>query len=245
MTEIDSNRIIAVKGGFNFRDLGGLPTRDGTRVKKNIFFRTDELGNLQDADLELLQTLQVRTIVDFRTEQERYKLVNKIPATCMKEIHLDIISGNMNTYLAQIQSGKADFEQLMLSLYRDLVVGENGITQFRKFFEIVQQKENTPMIIHCTAGKDRTGIAAALILSALNVDIQDIVEDYLLSNIFLQKKYESYIANDPKLETLFTVKSSYLQYAINTIVEQYGSIKQYLEEVLNVDVALLRAYYTA
>ena len=101
------------------------------------------------------------------------------------------------------------------------------------------------MIFHCTAGKDRTGIAAALILSALNVDIQDIVEDYLLSNIFLQKKYESYIANDPKLETLFTVKSSYLQYAINTIVEQYGSIKQYLEEVLNVDVALLRAYYTA
>ena len=244
MREIDSNRILPVKGGFNFRDLGGLPTKDGKVVKKNIFIRTDELGNLQESDLELLVSLNVQTIVDFRTDQERAKLVDKLPNTCKNEIHLDIVSGNMNAYLAEIQSGKADFGQLMLDLYKDLAIGENGIAQYRKFFEILQDSKNTPIIYHCTAGKDRTGIATALILYALNVDRTYIEDDYLLSNTFLKEKYAAYIAKDPRFEALFTVSSTYLNHAMKAIEEKYGTIDHYLETALNVDLALFRSLYT-
>lgn len=244
MNSIDSNRILHVKGGFNFRDLGGLPTKDGKVVKKDIFFRTDELGTLQDSDLELLSKLNVQTIVDFRTDQERAKSIDKVPSTCKQEIHLDIVSGNMETFVAEIEKGTADMKQLMFDLYKDLVLGDNGIAQFVKFFEIIQNPDNAAIIYHCTAGKDRTGIATALILYALNVDLKEIEDDYLLSNVFLKDKYAAYIAKEPKFEALLTVEPDYLYSALDAIKDKYASLANYLKDILKVDIGLMRRLYT-
>jgi len=239
-----NNRVLVIKGGYNFRDLGGLSTKDGKIIKKDLLFRTDELCNLQSEDLDLLARLDVKTIVDFRTDQERAQSIDKVPVTCKKQIHLDILAANMNALMAEFQKEGANYKQLLLNFYTDLVLSENAITEYSKFFEILQNADNTSIIYHCTAGKDRTGVATMLILSALNVDYKQIEDDYLLSNQFLKKKYETYINQNPALADLFLVRAEYLENAINAINVKYDSVQNYLKTVLKVDLDLMRNIYT-
>lgn len=239
-----NNRVLVIKGGYNFRDLGGLSTKDGKIIKKDLLFRTDELCNLQSEDLDLLARLDVKTIVDFRTDQERAQSIDKVPVTCKKQIHLDILAANMNALMAEFQKEGANYKQLLLNFYTDLVLSENAITEYSKFFDILQNADNTSIIYHCTAGKDRTGVATMLILSALNVDYKQIEDDYLLSNQFLKKKYETYINQNPALADLFLVRAEYLENAINAINVKYDSVQNYLKTVLKVDLDLMRNIYT-
>lgn len=243
MNTANSKRIIQVQGGYNFRDLGGLKTKDGKLLKSNLLFRTDELGTLTDADLDLLTSKKVQTIVDFRTDLERSKSVDRIPLSCKKEIHLDILSANMDAFIAEMQKGNADFKKLMLGFYEELVIGSNGIEKFKEFFEIVQDSSNVAIIYHCTAGKDRTGVATALILESLNVDREIIEDDYLLSNEFLKDKYASYINKDPRFADLFLVQADYLRTAFDAIEKTYDSVENYLKTVLKVDINKMRSFY--
>lgn len=244
MSTIDSSRILQVKGGYNFRDLGGLVTNDGTSVKRNLLFRTDELSNLQAGDLELLESLDVRTIIDFRTEQERAQSKDRIPTTCKREIHLDILSANMDSFVAEIKNGTSDLKKLMVDIYKDLVLGNNAIDQFTHFFELLQDPSNASVIYHCTAGKDRTGVATALILASLDVSRDDIETDYLFSNEFLQLKYTSYIQDNPNYADLFLVQPDYLNAAFTAIEDKYKNVQNYLTKVLKVDIPLMRKIYT-
>ena len=244
MDDLNASRILKVQGGYNFRDLGGLNTLDGTTVKKGLLFRTDELNNLKPDDLELLAQLNVQTVVDFRTDQERAQSVDLVPTTCKHEIHLNILSANMDAFVAEIQKGTSDLKKLMLEFYKDLVLGANAIEEFIKFFQIIQQPTNTAIIYHCTAGKDRTGIATFLILEALNVSNEAIESDYLLSNEFLKDKYAVYINQNPKYADLFMVQSAYLNAAKDAIVEKYDTVQNYLTSVLKVDIALMKKIYT-
>ena len=244
MNTLDTARILPVKGGYNFRDLGGITTKDGKTIKKDLLFRTDELSNLQPEDLDLLAHLNVKTIVDFRTDQEREQSVDKVPVTCKNEIHLDILAANMNALMAEFQKEGVDYKQLLLNFYTDLVLSDNAITEYSKFFEILQNPDNNAVIYHCTAGKDRTGVATMLILEALNVDRATIEEDYLLSNEFLKTKYEGYISQNPALADLFLVRPEYLENAINAINLKYDSVLNYLKTVLKVDVDLMKNIYT-
>lgn len=244
MNKIDSSRILKVEGGYNFRDLGGLITTEGKTIKKSLLFRTDELSALQPDDLALLAGYDVRTVVDFRTNEEREKSVDRIPVTCKNEVHLDILAANMDTFVAEIQKGTTNFKKILIDFYRELVLGQNAIDQFVKFFEILQNPVDTAVIYHCTAGKDRTGIATALILKALAVDWKEIESDYLLSNEFLKNKYASYLAQNPKYADLFLVQSDYLKSAMDAIHEKYGSVEHYLTTVLKVDIDLMKDIYT-
>lgn len=244
MNTVDTNRILHVQGGYNFRDLGGLTTTEGKTVKKDLLFRTDELNNLEPADLDLLAKLNVTTIVDFRTDQEREKSVDRVPTTCKNEVHLDILAANMDALLAEIQKGTTDFKKILVDFYRDIVLGQNSIDKLVQFFEILQNPENTAVIYHCTAGKDRTGIATALILEALAVDWSQIESDYLLSNEFLKVKYEAYINQNPKYAELLLVQADYLKSAIDAITEKYNTVQEYLTTVLKVDIDLMKKIYT-
>jgi len=244
MNTIDKNRILNVKGGFNFRDLGGIITKDGNQIVKDALIRTDELSNLLQEDLDLLARLKVQTVVDFRTDQEREAQLDKVPITCKNQIHLDIVSGNMNTYMAEIKKGTADLKKLMFDLYKDLVLDEHAIQQWIHFFSILQDPSNTAIIYHCTAGKDRTGMATVFILEALNVDRKTIEDDYLLSNDFLKDKYSAYIQQNPMFADLFLVQADYLKEAYSAIEQKYDSVQNYLKSVLKVDVDLLRKLYT-
>lgn len=240
---MDSDRVLHVDGGYNFRDLGGLKTSEGKLLKKDLLFRTDELNNLSESDLELLASLNIQTVVDFRTDEERAKSIDKIPSTCKNEVHLDILSANMDAFVEEMQKEDADFKKLMLGFYSELVLSANAITQFVKFFELLQNADNLSVIYHCSAGKDRTGVATALILDALQVTRKDIEEDYLMSNEFLKDKYAAYINQNPKYADLFLVQADYLKAAFDAIEEKYDSVANYLTSILKVDLELIRKIY--
>lgn len=244
MTTLEQSRILPIKGGFNFRDLGGIPTKDGKTIKRNLLFRTDELSNLQPEDLDLLAKLYINTVVDFRTDFERQHSVDKVPTTCKNQIHLDILAANMDAFMTEIQKGITDFKPLLMNFYKEMVLGDDAIKEYSAFFKILENPENSSIIYHCTAGKDRTGVATALILEALNVDWDEIEADYLLSNQFLKTKYEGYISQNPALADVFLVQPVYLKTAFDAITENHQSIENYLKNVLNIDLELMRKNYT-
>ncbi|MBS7334186.1 MAG: tyrosine-protein phosphatase [Weeksellaceae bacterium] len=244
MKLMHESRILPIEGGYNFRDLGGIITGNKTIIKSNYLIRTDELSRLNTNDLEFLADLNVKTVVDFRTAEERKSSIDRVPSTCKNEFHLDIMAANMNAFMQKMQSGLTDYKHMMQQFYSDLVLEENAMKEFKEFFSILQIKENCSVIYHCTAGKDRTGIATALILKSLNVDWNTIESDYLLSNQFLEKKYAAYIEQNPSLANIFLVNAEYLQGAFEKIVEKYYSVDDYLTDHLNVDIDLMRKIYT-
>lgn len=244
MNTIDKNRVLPVKGGFNFRSLGGLPTRSGKVIVENKLIRADEMSNLLLPDLGLLTKIGVRSVVDFRTQKERAQSIDKLPASCKNEYHFDILSASMDSYIAEIEGAQTDIKQFLTGFYRDLVLGANAIEQWRKFFEILGNTENTAVVYHCTAGKDRTGVATALILEALEVDRSLIMSDFMLSNVLLKGKYDTLIKENPKYEDVFLVQSEYLNDAYDAIEKTYGSVEEYLTNVLYVDLGLMRELYS-
>ncbi len=240
---LQEKRVLPIKGGYNFRDLGGIPAKKGAIIKPKLLFRTDELSNLYQQDLDLLAQLNVQTIVDFRTDIERAHSIDKIPVTCKNEIHLDIIAANMNAFVEEIKKGQTNFKPLLLEFYKELVLSDQAIKEYSSFFQILQEPENCGIIYHCTAGKDRTGVATALILSALGVEWKYIMADYLLSNTFLSNKYENYIQNNANLKDVFLVQQDYLNTAFTAIIENYSSIDNYLKNILKVDIKQLKEIY--
>lgn len=243
MTSLETSRILPIKGGYNFRDLGGIPTKDGRTIKRNLLFRTDELSNLQSTDLELLANLNIQTVVDFRTDFERSQSIDKVPTTCKNQIHLDILAANMNAFMAEIQKGITDFKPFLMQFYKEMVLSDDAIKEYAAFFKVLENTDNSSIIYHCTAGKDRTGVATALILEALNVDWDEIESDYLLSNEFLKTKYQTYISQNPALADVFLVQPAYLKTAFDAINEKYQSVENYLRTVLKVDLELMKRIY--
>lgn len=242
-TSLQKNRILPIIGGYNFRDLGGIPTKKGMIIKSELLFRTDELSNLCQKDLDLLAHLNVQTIVDFRTDIERAHSVDKVPVTCKNEVHLDIIAANMNAFMEEIKKGQTNFKPLLIDFYKELVLSDQAIKEYGNFFQILQDSKNCGIIYHCTAGKDRTGVATALILSALDVEWKYIMSDYLLSNTFLSQKYESYIQQNVDLKDLFLVQEDYLNTAFSAIKDKYNSVDYYLENILKADIKQLKEIY--
>jgi len=238
-----AERHLPMEGGHNFRDLGGYITKDGRSVKWGKIFRSDELSTLTDADLKYLSSIPIISIVDFRSTEEIQKAPDKIPASVQVDYAYSITPGNLTavTDLSSLMS--MDMDSLMQNINILLISDTVSINRYRDFFDLLQHENDVPLLFHCTAGKDRTGMGAALVLSALGVDEQTIMEDYLLSNTYLKEKYAGYIQEYPSLEPLFTVRSSYLQAGLNEIKKKYGSIEKYLTEVLKVDIQKFRDMY--
>jgi Protein tyrosine/serine phosphatase len=112
------------------------------------------------------------------------------------------------------------------------------------FFQTLANPANAPLLFNCSAGKDRTGIAAALVLSTLGVDRETVFTDYLLSEVHLKEKYKSQIEEDPASEPFFTVQRNFLEAAFDEIDTRYGGMESYLRKQLKVDTELLRELYT-
>lgn len=235
-----AERHLPMAGGYNFRDLGGFSGANGNRVAWGKFFRTDGLSALTDADLTYLASIPVVTIVDFRTAEENEHHPDKIPASVKNVLRLPIAPGYMSERAARNLEDYASPDEFMLEMYRDLALDPDITASYRRFFAAVQAENDVPIIFHCSAGKDRTGLAAALILTALGVDREVILADYEASNGYLGDKYAAYIAQKPYLKSLFTVKKTFLLEAFTLLEAEYGSLAAYLETALDVDVAAMR-----
>ena len=235
-----AERHLPMAGGVNFRDLGGFPGAEGKRVAWGTFFRTDGLSTLTDGDLAYLDSIPITTLVDFRTAEEDGRFPDRIPPGAKNVLRLPIAPGYMNP---EAEKGLEDYESpdaFMLHMYEDLALDRDITATYRTFFASVQNGGDIPILFHCSAGKDRTGIAAALILFALGVDKETILADYESSNGYLREKYAPVIEQKPYLKGLLTVKRLYLESAFALIGREYGSIDAYLETELAVDIAAMR-----
>ncbi|MDU1904939.1 MAG: tyrosine-protein phosphatase [Dysgonomonas sp.] len=246
-----SDSHLPMEGGYNFRDLGGIKTTNGKYIKWGKMFRSDDLNHLTESDLAYLASIPLISIVDFRSTEE-IKNGFDVPSFYRdwypkrNWYPYSISPGNIMGAIRTMDMNKVTPEMmdtLMMDMNRMLVTDSTAIEQYRKFFELAQNENEIPLLFHCSAGKDRTGMGAALFLSSLGVDENTILENYLESNTYLADKYSKYIAERPNLKPLFEVKVEFLKAGIDQIKNDHGSIENYLTNVLKVDIEKMKQIY--
>lgn len=230
-------RHLNLAGASNFRDLGGYPTRDGRSVRWRQIFRSNHLGHLTDDDIAIVRGLGVKRAFDFRGQQER------TAALCrMSEItvHSLPVEPTVVAALRAIAAGgtplsAANALEAMRDSYRNYV--QENTQRYRALFAHLLE-DRAPLVIHCTAGKDRTGFACALILHALGVSDDVIAEDYLLTNRYYQRDPAngSDLPEDVK-QVLGTVQASFLAGAFQTIAAGHGDLESYFRDGLGLGTA--------
>ena len=220
------------------RDLGGLETGDGRLVKKGLLFRSDELDRLTAGDLKKLADLSIRSLIDFRTTSEVAEARDRKPPSLHSEFNISVAAepGDVLQALSWTPC-----EELMERVYLFLV--NHAQDDFRRFFAIVAERENAPLLFHCAAGKDRTGFAAYMLLRALGVSHQDAIDDYLYSTEALGDKYAPLLEIYPDAGPLIEVRPQYIDLALKTIDEDYGGLNAYLRQNLKIDPEKLRDIY--
>lgn len=237
-----AERRLPLSGVYNARDLGGYRTADGRHVKWGKIIRSDDLHELTPEDRAYLASMPLKSVVDFRSPQEIEARPDSLPSG-VQYYELSITPGNVEDVESYMNLTPDQVTQAMEEMNRYFATSPEGIDRYREFFRILQQDGETPLIFHCSAGKDRTGMGAALILYALNVPEATIMQDYLLSNEYVKGKYGKYIEQYPHLEGLFEVKPEYLQAGIGAIKSKYGSVENYLRDELGVNIENFRATY--
>ena len=254
-------RVYELSKQKNIRDLGGLKGHQGKTIKYGRLFRGGALNRVTEEDAEILRSLNITDFVDFRSKDEftyqpdyyfanaKYHNFTTFEHEHKKEdiVHDD---GNLLWFMNQ---GDTGFKHLVRT-YRDLVESEEGQTAFSNLFKVIMGEGNPVTYFHCSQGKDRVGVAAYLIESALGVDEETKIEDYLLSNVAMEKRRDRLIEsvkdrpfyNDQYKKDLlevFSAKIEYLEEAINVINSKYGGVISYLENILKVDIKKLRDMY--
>ena len=249
-------RHVALEGASNFRDLGGYETEDGQTVRWGLFYRSDALSDLTDADLEKLADLGIKLVCDFRAPAEKQADPDRLPAENPPKVAaLEIGSENfmVKDLRERIQSG--DLEGLDL---RGMMIEGNRqfatkfYPQYAAMFERLIRPENLPALVHCTAGKDRAGFASAMILRVLGVPQETVMEDFLLTNhytaratdrqLFMIRLFSLFRTDTEALRPLFGVEPAYLEAAFDAIDSSYGDFDTYRRVALGLDDAELAAF---
>lgn len=238
MAEIDSlPRIVALEGGSNFRDLGGYLTADGRRVRQGLVFRSAHLGGLTEADRRALADLRVRTIVDLRGVNEAAETPHAIAGLDAEILPAAIEPRVGERIRLALERGRATPEVIagfMTEHYRDYP--GRAVPAFRTLFGALSTASRRPLVFHCTAGKDRTGFAAALLLTALGVPWPTVVEDYLHTNAVWTGHVGRYPELDaPTRAALIEARADYLEAAFAALREDHGEVEAFLEAALGLD----------
>ena len=240
---IFAERHLPMEGGHNYRDMGGYSTSDGHYVRWGKVFRTDDMHNLTDNDLAYLAALPLRTVVDFRSEQEIGQAPDKLPVSATTHSLLSISPGNLTDVSEVEMMDPQKMAGYMVDINRSFSTDPAIVERYREFFRLLQDESSLPLSFHCTAGKDRTGMGAALFLCTLGVPEDVIMQDYLLSNEYLASKYGRYMEEYPALRPLFTVDAAYLQAGLDQIKADHGTVQDYLKNVLGVDIPKMKKIY--
>ncbi|MDL2233017.1 tyrosine-protein phosphatase [Ruminococcaceae bacterium OttesenSCG-928-L11] len=249
----------------NFRDLGGIPVGNGKRVKSRRILRSGELAGLHPADRELLiREFNLKTIVDFRSDEEIAKSPNDV-FEGVRTLKIDLLRDQRKRE-DELTSSKDDLAKIaafggmtgmMKAVYRSLVSDPSALEGYRQYVDEYLALEEGSLIFHCYAGKDRTGVAAAIILSLLGADERDIFTDYLLTNelraeinsrLLAQLRAEG--ATEQYLENYtiaMCVDEAYLRHAYEIAREESGSFPEHIIRKLHItpgEIARLQALYT-
>jgi len=238
-------RHLNLQGASNFRDLGGYPTADGRATHWRKIFRSNHLGQLTDTDVEVVRSLGVRNAFDFRGVEERvgtFCVVSEIVVHSLP-IEPTVVTALWAQFLGGTLSAPAAIE-IMRESYRNYV--RHNTDSFRALFAHLLE-DQAPLVIHCTAGKDRTGFASALILHALGVPDNIIAEDYLLTNQLnrFDPLAGSQLPADVR-DAIRGVEASYLDAGLDAARADYGDLEAYLRDGLKLGAperSALRACY--
>jgi protein-tyrosine phosphatase len=237
---------IALEGAVNFRDLGGHATDDGHTVRRGEVFRSGSLSALTDADLATLGQLGVRTVVDFRLDSQIEIFgPDRLPKGA-QYVSLPMGGGELSSVVHEaMRTGRFASLPDVASVNR-AILREDG-AQLTRFIRIVAEPERLPLIFHCIGGKDRTGIASALLLSILGVPWPTVRNDYLASNTYFAASIETHLtdlsgqaggAPDPAdLEAarrFFIVEGDYIDAARDEILTVAGSLTAFVEGSMGV-----------
>jgi protein-tyrosine phosphatase len=219
-------------GASNFRDLGGYLASDGRAVRWRQIFRSNHLGHLTGADIEVLRGLGLKSAFDFRGTEERAAAICGLEEIAVHSLPVEptVVASLRARREAGTSLSSADAMEVMRDSYRNYV--RQNTPRYRALFGHLLG-DSAPLVIHCTAGKDRTGFACALILHALGVPEDVIAEDYLLTNRF----YRRDPAHSPDLpeevrSALGSVEASFLGAAFETIRADYGDLENYFRDGL-------------
>ena len=267
-------RLLPMSVTANFRDYGGQLTVDGRQVRWGKLFRTGHMGEMSDTDKQALQQLNIQAICDFRRAEEMKKQPSQLPEALVPTAisispgsAADLFSALNNVYVNDDHIDEAIIDNFMQEINRDLVISHQA--SYRKMFDTLIAHANSGSIIHCSAGKDRTGFGGLLMLAALGVPSECIMEDYLRTNEYVDiaKEVErwavSYYSESHNAEAdnkgkekspfnrkaiaiILRVKASYLQAAMDTIDSRYGGVDSYLRAEIGLtegELDLLRECY--
>ncbi|MEV7692737.1 tyrosine-protein phosphatase [Microbacterium sp. NPDC089189] len=260
-----SHRGMAIASAPNLRDLGGLRTPHGP-IRSGVLYRSAGLASLTDRDLPRIAALGITTVYDLRTADEVLAQPDRLPEGT-RRVALDVLAGSSlsvaarlgdlaadpRAFAASLEGGQA--EQLFEDTYRDIVRLPSALAAYRALsLGLIDDERHGAALFHCTTGKDRTGWAAASILTLLGVDEDDVFADYLRTNVDLLPALEPVFRRAEEagvgrevLMPVLGVRESYLRAAFAQVRAQFGTIEGYATDGLGltaVDIDRLRRRFT-
>lgn len=252
----ETEKFLKIKKVHNFRTVGNIKNTEGRALKEGMFYRSAHLHKLKKKSLDAFGKLGIAEIIDLRNSKEIFEKPDHLPngITYKKYSAFEDEGDQLSQARKLVLKGKvnaSDADKRMIDFYREYVT-ENPETIKTIITEIMESEK--PILYHCTAGKDRTGIVTALILTVLKFDKETIYNEYLLSNNFRKPLVEKRLrlANNlhflyPKmdlqvLEKLSWVEKRYLDAAFEEIDKKYGSTDTYIQQVLGISEAKREEY---
>lgn len=234
---IHPDRSLQLAGASNFRDLGGYTGAEARPVRWRRLFRSDHLAALTPRDVEVLTGLGVTRAFDFRGVEERAAVGYELPGVAQHSLPIEptVVQRMKDMLEAGEHITPEHTVSLMQETYRAFVHDNAG--RFAALFEHLLDSDE-PLVMHCTAGKDRTGFAAALILLALDVPREVVMEDYLLTNqLYRKPAVPGARVQQEVLNVLWRVQQEFLDAALHAVDADYGGVQAYLSRALGVGEA--------
>ncbi|AEV95591.1 tyrosine-protein phosphatase [Pediococcus claussenii] len=240
-------RILKVSNGFNFRDIGGYQTSDGSFVRWHKLIRSGYLTDLSSYDLEYLDNYGIDTVIDLRSDNEVRRFPDKIWSS-FEYRRIPIFNSDQTeseASLRRIQKLYSSDELAgyyrMMQSYRKFLVDSHAIHAYQDFFRfILKYGEEKTILFHCSAGKDRTGVCSFLLLAALGVSIKQIKSDYMLTNEASQDRISWRVAEARKMHLgsnfvcsvrdLITVRNEYFDQLLGILEYEFGGAVPFLED---------------
>ena len=244
-------RAVVLEGASNFRDLGGYPTQNGQHVKWGYLYRSADISKLTDADLQILADRHIAAVCDLRGPDEIKTNPDRMP-TGATWYNMPAGSENTRATTAALLGAKpVNRDSMMLAFY--------GRTDHLKakykpmFDQLLALNDDKALLFHCTAGKDRTGVGAALVLSALGVDRATILKDYAATNEYWKGGSKEIVArmvasgaDEKTVKSMLAANPAYLQNTFDTIEKKYGSMDNFLAQEMELTpekLAMLRTKF--